>query len=120
MINTARALYDFWSGFGVPAMTEGTIPEEMELPYITYTLHETEPLENTAHYASLWFRSTSNAAMLAVVDNIKAAVGSGIILPCEGGYIVLRPANPFVQLMVDENPEIRYAYIMLQINCFHE
>lgn len=120
MINTARALYDFLSGFGLPAMTEGTVPDEMELPYITYTLIETEPLENTAFYVSLWFRSMSNAAMLAKVDEIKAAIGTGVVLPCDGGFVVLRPSNPFVQLMTDEDPEIRYAYFIMQINCYHE
>lgn len=119
MINTARALYEFWSGFELPAYTVGTVPDEAQLPYITYSLSETEPLESSTHYAQVWYRDTSNSALLAKVDEIKAALGDGVRIACDGGYVVLRPSNPLVQLMVDANPENRYAYINLQINCYH-
>lgn len=119
MINTAQALYEFWSGFGLPVYTVNTIPDEATLPYITYSLVETEPLESLTHYAQVWFRDTSNAAILAKVDEIKAAIGTGARITCDGGYVVLRPGSPFVQLMTDADPELRYAYINLQINCYH-
>ena len=40
MINTARALYGFFSGFGLPAFVEYSVPEDAELPYITYPQKE--------------------------------------------------------------------------------
>lgn len=120
MIDTASALYQFWSGFGIPAATVGTVPDEWELPYITYSLVESEPLEPTSHYAQVWYRDTGNAAMLEKVDEIKAAIGTGVVIECEEGFVVIRPASPFVQLMVDMNPENRYAYINMQINCYHK
>lgn len=120
MINTANALYDFWSSFGLPAATVGTVPDDWELPYITYSLPESEQLEPTTHYAQVWYRDTSNAALLRKVDEIIEAIGEGIVLECEGGYVVIRPASPLVQLMADENPENRYAYFNLQLNCFHK
>ena len=119
MINTARALYEFWSNFGLPAYTVNTVPDEAQLPYITYSLVETEPTESATHYAQVWYRSTSNAALLAKVDEIKEAIGTGVVLQCDGGYVVIRPSTPFVQLGVDEEPANRYAYINLQINCYH-
>ena len=120
MINTAQALYQFWSSFGLPAATIGTVPDGWNLPYITYSLVETEPTEPATCYAQVWYRDTANAAMLAKVDEIKNAIKTAAVLKCNGGYVVLRPLSPFVQLMVDENPENRYAYISLQINCYHE
>lgn len=120
MINTAQTLYQFWSSFGLPAYTVGTVPDEQQLPYITYSLVETEPLEPSTHYAQVWYRSTSNNALLAKVDEIKAVIGKeGVMLPCEGGLVSIRPASPFVQLMTDAQPEQRYAYINMQINCYH-
>ena len=119
MINTAQALYSFWSGFGLPAYTVNTVPDEMTTPYITYSLTETEPLESSTHYAQIWYRSTSNTEILSKVDEVKAAIGNGVRIDCEGGYVVIRPATPLVQLMVDEDPENRYAYINLQLNCYH-
>lgn len=125
MTNTAAALYAFWSSFGLPAYTTTTVPDEdaqgapVAPPYITYSLPETEPLESATHYAQVWYRDTSNAALLAKVDAIKAAIGTGVSIPCDGGYVVLRPMTPLVQINVDAVPETRYAYINLQINCYH-
>lgn len=119
MINTAAALYGFWASFGLPAYTVGTVPSNQEFPYITYSLVETEPFESGTHYAQVFFRSTSNTELLTKVDEIKNAIGNGILIDCDGGKIAIRPANPFVQLMVDAVPEIRYAYINMQINCYH-
>lgn len=119
MINTAQVLYDFWSGFGLPAATVGTVPDSWELPYITYLLIESEPTEAATCYAQVWYRDTGNAEMLAKVDEIKAAIGNGVVLSCDGGCVVLRPSTPFVQIMVDADPANRYAYINLQINCYH-
>ena len=120
MINTARALYQFWSGFGLPAYTVDTVPSDAVLPYITYSLVESESLEPATHYAQIWYRTTSNSIILAKVDLVKAAIGAGVVLPCDGGYVAIRPSSPFVQLMVDEDPANRCAYINMQINCYHE
>lgn len=125
MINTARALNEFWNGFGLWAFTVNTVPDEdpdgnpMKPPYITYSLVETEPLEPATHYAQVWYRGTSNEELLAKVDEIKAAIGNGVRIDCEGGYVVIRPASPYVQLMTDADPVNRYAYINMQINCYH-
>lgn len=120
LINTARALYEFWSGFGLPAYTVNTVPDDAVVPYITYSLTETEPLESATHYAQVWYRDTSNAEMLAKADAIKSVIGNGIRIDCDGGYVVLRPVSPYMQLMTDIDPANRYIYINLQINCYHE
>lgn len=117
MINTAQALYQFWSSFGLPAYTVGTVPDEAQIPYITYSLVETEPLEPLTHYAQVWYRTTSNAALLAKTDEIMAVLKNGVRIPCDGGSVALRGAT--VNLMTDMNPENRYAYINTQINCYH-
>lgn len=120
MTNTAQALNQFWNGFGIPAYTSDTVPDEQELPYIVYNLTETDPLESKSHYAQVFYRSTSNTALLAKVDEILAAFhnsGNSIRLECSGGYVVLR--NPTVQMLTDQVPEIRYAYIDMQLNCYH-
>ena len=117
MINTAQALYQFWSSFGLPAYTVGTVPLEAQLPYITYSLVETEPFQPLTHYAQVWYRTTSNSALLAKVDEIMAVLKNGVKISCGGGYVALRGAT--VNLQVDMNPENRYAYINMQINCYH-
>ena len=119
MINTAQALYEFWSGFDLPAFTTMTVPDDAKVPYITYSLVESEPLESATHYAQVFYRATDNAALLNKVDQIKEAIGQGVNLPCTGGLVTIRPASPYVQIMTDAAPENRYAYINLQINSYH-
>lgn len=119
MLNTAAALKTFWSSFGLKAYTVNTIPDEQELPYITYSLPETEPLQSATHYAQVWYKSTSNAELLRKVDLIKETIGTGVRIDCDGGYVALYPLTPFAQLQVGESPEERYAYLNMQINCYH-
>ena len=118
MTDTARALYLFWSGFGLPAYTTMTVPDDAVLPFITYSLVETEPTDPASHYAQVFYRATDNVGLMAKVDEIKAAIGTGKILRTDGGYVMIRPATPYVQLMADD--EDRYAYINLQLNCYHK
>lgn len=120
MINTAKALYEFWSGFGLPAYQTDSVPDNAVMPYITYSLVETEPLESASHYAQVWYRDTSNAALLAKVDVIKEIISNGVRIDCNGGCVVIRPSSPLVQFMVDADPANRYAYFNLQLNCYHK
>ena len=119
MISTARALHDFYSGFGIPAYTTQTVPDEAVEPYITYNLTEPDWNSPTTHYCQVWYNDTSNAAVLAKADEIVRAIGEGIKLHTDGGFILLRPDSPLVQLLVEDR-EHRSAYINLQLNAFHE
>ena len=119
MIDTARALYLFWHSFGIPAYTTMTVPDDAELPYITYSLVETEPTENASHYAQVFYRATDNVGLMEKVDAIKEAIGTGKLLRTDSGYVMIRPSTPYVQLMTDQDPANRYAYINLQLNCYH-
>ena len=44
MYQTAKALKEFFSGFDLPAYSTDSVPEDVELPYITYSLAEPECL----------------------------------------------------------------------------
>ena len=119
MIQTAKALADFFGGFGIPAYSENTVPDDAELPYITYPLREPEWNAKTTFWAIVYFRSqSSNLYGLSKADEIVAAIGNGIRLPIEGGYVVLWPETPLVQSM-PPNDEVRAAYINLSINAYH-
>lgn len=119
MIDTAQALNEFWSGFGLPAYMVNTVPDDAVMPYITYSIAETEPLEASTHYAQVFYRSASNRELFAKVDEIKNAIGNGVRIDCVGGYVVIRPASPFIQITVDADPANRFAYISMQLNCYH-
>lgn len=119
MIATAKALQTFFSGFGIPAYAENTVPDDAELPYITYPLREPEWNAKTTFYAIVYYRhQTSNLDSLTKADEIVREIGGGIELTIDGGYIVLWPETPLVQAM-PPNGDVRPAYINLSINAYH-
>lgn len=125
MMQTAYALSEFYNSFGIPAYMELNVPEDAERPYITYSLVETEWQQPSTHYARVWYRDEGNAAILAKVDEIKAAIGTGAKIECDDGYVVIRPGTPFAQIQIEDNDSNqqnaynKFAYLNMQINCYH-
>ena len=117
MYRTAAALKTFFSGFGLPAYAEDSVPDDVELPYITYSLSVPEWNQKASLYAQVWDRTTSNTKIIRVADQITAAIGEGINIPVDGGYLIIWPESPLIQIMVDGDH--RSAYINLSMNTYH-
>lgn len=117
MTATAAALYEFYSSFGLPAYQTDSVPDDAQLPYITYLYQEPGRDTPATHYAQVYMRTVSNTEPLSVAGRIISAIGDGVRL---NGGVVIRPATPLVQVLVDgSDPDIRTAYINLQLNAFH-
>jgi len=95
MTNTAKALYTFFSGFGIPAYIVGAVPDEtpdgkpVTPPYLTYQAREPDWRTQSQIYAELWYRSTSMVPINMKTDEIRAAIGEGVSIPTEGGAVYL-------------------------------
>ena len=118
MYRTAAALKTFFGSFGLPAYSADSVPENVELPYITYSVSVPEWNQKASMYAQVWDRTKSNAGIMAKADQITAAIGDGgKIIPIEGGYLVLWLETPMIQIVVDG--DFRSAYINLSINSYN-
>lgn len=115
MTNTARSLYQFFSGFGIPAYSKDNVPDAAELPFITYEVVEPEPLAKCLFHAWVWYRDTSMTAVLAKADQIKAAIGTGLTIPTPGGFIALfrDRDTPFAQEQPDPDKTIRVMFLTM-------
>lgn len=115
MTDTARALYQFFSGFGIPAYSKNNVPDGAEAPYITYEVKEPEPLSKCLLHAWVWYRSNSLTGILGTCDAIKAAIGTGLTIQTPGGFIALfRDADtPFAQEQPDPDQTIRVMYLTM-------
>lgn len=113
---TAQALKEFVGGFGLPAYTVQSVPEDVQVPYLTYPLTQPEWNQKTTFYIQGWYKSTSNADLAAKADQIIAEIGTGITISTESGYLVIYPETPLVQMMVDG--DYRSFYINLSINAY--
>jgi hypothetical protein len=116
VLNTAQTLKTFFSGFGIPAYAQSSVPEKTELPYITYPLVEPEWNEQATFYCQVWYRKNSLGALLAKADQIMAAIGTGIVVPMTGGYLAIYPSTPQTQIRTDDYSQS--AYINLAINAY--
>ena len=118
MYKAAAALKVFFGGFGVPAYQEGSVPDDVALPYITYSQQAPEWDQKATLYAQVWDRTTSNTGIIQLADRITAAIGQEKRIPLEGdGYLVLWPETPLIQMMTDG--DYRSAYINLSMNAYH-
>lgn len=118
MTDTAKALYSFFSGFGIPAYVRRNIPMDAEMPYITYDLVEPEPLQRNTMNAWVWYRGGSFVDICDKCDQIKDAIGTGISLPTDNGclYLFRSDTVPFIQMQDDPNPDVKCAFLSMLIH----
>ena len=113
----AAAIYQFWSGFGLNAYEENTVPEDAVFPYITYQLVTDSFDREVAATASLWYRGESWTAINAKTEEIARFIGGGgCLIDCDGGFIWLKRGSPFAQNMGDESDDlIKRKYINVTV-----
>ena len=103
----AAAIYQFWSGFGLTAYEENTVPIDAAFPYITYQLVTDSFDREIPLSASLWYRSESWTAINAKTEEISQKISrGGKIISCDGGAIWLKRGQPFAQSMGDESDDL--------------
>jgi len=119
MRNTAKALKQFFSDFGMPAYAQNTVPKDVDYPYLTFPLIEPEWNQKTTFYVQGYFRTTSFSLVLEKADAIAGAIGNGVILNMDDGYLVLYPETPLIQTMTETDNNVRSFYINLSLNAYH-
>jgi hypothetical protein len=119
MTDTATALYNFWSSFGLPAYIEEHVPDDAQLPYITYTIVKPEWKENASTQGRVWYMSNSFVPLNAKVDEISELIGDGHSIKTPHGMIVLYKDVNFVQIQpFPEDTNMRVAYLNLVLNSY--
>lgn len=116
----AAAIYQFWSGFGLTAYEENSVPDDAVFPYVTYQLVTDSVGQEVQAVASLWYRSTSWAAANAKAEQISEYIGfGGKIIKCDGGRIWIKRGQPFSQNMGDDSDDlIKRKYLNVSLEYF--
>lgn len=118
-MDKAQSIHSFWSGFGLSAYDENTVPtgkNAPNMPYVTYSV-TTDSLGSVVQLSgSLWYKSTSWAEISKKADEISEYIGvGGKVLKLDSGYVWVVRGQPFAQRMSDGNDEtVRRVYINLQ------
>ena len=109
-----KALYAFFSSFGIPAYTTTSVPEDAVFPWLTYEYVASAFDEGEVSITvNLWYYTTSEAIPNAKAQELSDRIGrGGVVLPCDEGYIWLKRGSPWCQSLQDAvDPVIKRRYI---------
>lgn len=110
----AAALHQFFSGFGMPAYTTTSVPDDAIFPYLTYELITSAWEEGeTALTVNLWFYTESEAIPNAKAQQMSDTIGmGGKTIQCDGGMVWIKRGSPWCQSLSDDTaPGIKRRYI---------
>lgn len=113
------AIYQFLSGFGIPAYASTSVPDQAEFPYLTYDLVIGEWMQTEVNMpVNVWYRTTSEAEPNAKVREMSAALGlGGVTLQCDGGMLWVKKGSPWAQAMSIEGEDdmVKRRYVNVNI-----
>lgn len=118
-MDKSQAIHTFWSQFELPAYDENTVPDDAEMPYITYDVGVGSLGDFINLNGSLWYKSTSWREISQKADEIEKAVKENgyYILDVENrGHLYITGGIPFYQRMSEPADDmIRRIYINLNV-----
>lgn len=124
MTEIAKALYAFYSQFGIPAYAEDLVPDDPDgpkanPPYITYTVPQSGVFASATHQARIWYPTDkgapSNVKVNAKADEVIAAIVQGVKLKAGRGFVCIYPGEPLAQMQpADEALAIVYLNLELR------
>lgn len=119
-MDNLQALHNFWSGFGLKAYDENTVPDGAMAAnggeYLTYNAYDSYFDEVVGLYASLWYKSTSWAEISQKAAEIGETIGyGGKLVYFDGGAMWVKRGVPFAQRMSDEDDTIRRIHLNIEV-----
>ena len=103
IMDKQQALYQFWNSFDIPAYDENSVPDDVQMPYITYNVSTGSIGDITIMSASVWYRTNSWTYLDNMANRISSYIGyGGITLPIDNGMIWVKRSSPFSQRMADD------------------
>ena len=107
-MNKAQAIQNFWSGFGLTAYDENSVPDDAKTPYITYSVSVGDLDDPVTLSASLWYRSTSWSEIEAKSHEISEAITKMYppTIEIDNGRLYITKGSPFAQRMNDPSDDI--------------
>ena len=110
-----KTYYSFFSNI-MPSYVEGFVPPNTPFPYLTYQVLDNDNLTNTMQQVRIWTKSSSMMELAGYLDMVESELGEGLVLPIqEGGHILMTKGSPFMQLVQDEDINIKSALLNIQL-----
>lgn len=116
-MDKAQAIDNFWNSFGLPAYDENTVPQNAEIPRITYNIVSDSLGSPVSMTASVWYRSSSWKDISLKTKEIEKRLGEhgGEVITLDEGKMWIVKGTPFAQRMSDPDNSIRRIYLNIQV-----
>lgn len=104
-----QGLQSFWESFGIPAYDENNVPDDAQMPYITYQASIGSFEDRVPLSASVWYYGTSWKPISNKVDEISRRLkGWTLVKLGDGEYIFIakNDNSQFAQRMRDESSNL--------------
>lgn len=119
MADKWQALHNFWSSFEIPAYDENSVPDNAQMPYITYAAEIAAFEQPLLLTGSIWYYSTSWVEISQKVEEIARSLASYRLEGVnKNEYLFLTQGSPFAQRMKDEDDSVRRIYINIMAEYF--
>ena len=114
--NKSAAIYGFWSSFELPVYDEGSVPDEAELPYITYQFTSGSLGSNISLTAGLWYKDTSWVDIDKKVEQVAEFITFMNAIKIQGGgrIVIYKPDN-FATRIYDEDENIKHYSLQIEV-----
>ena len=112
-----QALNTFWNSFGLPAYDENTIPDDVQMPYITYEVQTGRLEDRILLTADLWYRSQSWSEITQKATEIGRAIVEMTppTIKFDAGRLYLYLASPYLRRGGEpDDPGIRRITLEVQ------
>ena len=112
----AQAIHAFWSGFGLTAYDEMTVPDDAKMPYITYSVSTDSIDASVSMHASLWYRTNSWKDISEKADKIAETIVTmnPPSIELDKGRLYIAKGNPFAQRMADDDRTVKRMYLNIK------
>ncbi len=112
-----QAIQNFWSGLGIPAYDETSVPDNAEFPYITYSVHIGAVGDICPTNVSLWDRSYSWKWISEKTEYISGMIArmNPPSIKIDGGRLYITKGTPFAQRLGDPSDDM-IRRMLLNIN----
>lgn len=110
-----QAIYNFWSGFGIAAYDENSVPDDAQMPYITYNVSTADIGDIVIMSASVWYRTNLWTYLDNIANRISNYIGyGGITLEIDNGLVWIKRSSPFAQRMADDG-EVKRTLLTIAV-----
>lgn len=116
-MDKGQALQAFWGGFGLTAYEQNTVPDNANMPYITYEVITDSSGNTTSMSGDLWYYGEAWKDIDRKADEISRFISyGGIVLKMDDGYMWIKKGTPFSQHVTDPNDMVRRIRIGIEVD----